>query len=520
MNVLTHEDMLAVRVRAEEAFRRQFQGVLGVGIGARTRQGRRTDETVLSVVVGRKLRPDELAADQKIPDTFEGMPTDVLALQRVTDFAGPASCENHQQYDPLLGGITISTLKPHPAPGGPTVAVGTLGFFATIAGLDAPRNIALVTNAHVVGGSTGVGDTILQPAWATAADGTWIIVAPGGVNSRGPSPKEIGPVLAAPAPADDSNGFYVDAAAVQLDFCISSCCHSNCGIGFEPHQILGLNVGGADDVVDIAPSASVKKGDTVYKVGASTARTVGQVTQILYPVQSSTTGAIQHNVMEISPVSMSGSGNCGGTLRFADHGDSGAALVDAGGRLIGLIYGGDDTVGTGHACYIEPILAALKATAITKTHPVSDNPAASGATLPSPAFIGGRPNMTPQLRARVLATSAGRELWAAVERHRLEVQRLVNRNRRVAVAWHRHRGPQFLNRMIANARDPAQHLPRDIDGVARATLLRAMAASLSEHGSDALRADIARHSQLAEALVADADDLHGLVDRFNARELA
>ncbi len=516
---MTHDEMFAIRERAEAAFKQRYPGVHGVGLGFRTRGGQRTSEVALSVVVELKKPLDQLAPEEVVPSSFEGLPTDVLTIRRITEFPG-TPCENHTQFDPLVGGATVSNMREAPPPAtGILIETGTLGFFATVAGLTAPNNVVLVTNAHVALGYGGaVGNTFYQPSYIDV-NGTWTIVTLGSTSTRVAHAASIGPVHAILPKQPDANGFYIDAASVQLDFCISSCCNSNCGLSFLPHSIRTLNVNGADDIVDIAPATSVHLGDTVYKVGASTARTVGRVSQVMYTGQGED-GTPQPKVIEIEPVSMTDAGNCGGNLRFLDHGDSGSALIDAQGRLIGLLFGGEITGGFGYACYIEPVLAALNATAITRNHSITGNPAAQGTAVTTPAFIDGRPNMTPRLRARVLASEAGRAMWAIVDRHRLEVQRLVNKNRRVAVAWHRHKGPQFLARVIANARDPDKRLPAAIDGVTRDALVQAMAKALTEHGSDALRADIERHGARARALLDAGDDLHELVEHIDEREPA
>lgn len=517
---MTNDEMFAIRERAEAAFKQQYPGVHGVGIGFRTRGGQRTSEVVLSVVVQVKKPLDQLAPEDVIPSTFEGMSTDVQTFLYGHELPG-TDCENHLQFDPLVGGATVSTMRTITRPdGSPGVETGTLGFFATVTGLTAPKNVVLVTNAHVVeGAGATVGTTVYQPAYSNRT-GSWNVVGLGGETATGPQAASIGPIHAIVPRAPDGNGFYIDAASVQLNFCISSCCNSNCGLKFLPHAIRQLNVGGANDIVDIAPANSVNVGDTVYKVGSTTARTAGTVLHVMHLGHEAVTNVPWPKIIVVSAASMSDATNCGGNLRFADHGDSGSALIDAQGRLIGLVFAGNPPDGTGFACYIEPVLAALNATAITRTHSITGNPAAEGTALTTPAFIDGRPNMTPRLRARALASEAGRTLWAVGDRHRLEVQRLVNDNRRVAVAWHRHKGPQFLARVIANARDPERRLPADIDGVTRAALLQAMAKALTEHGSDALRADIERHGARAHALLDAGDDLHELVEHLDEHEPA
>lgn len=503
---MTHEEMLAVREQAERELKQRFSGVEGVGLGYRVRAGQITDEVTLRVYVTQKQPLSALAPDQVLPREYGGIAIDVHTLVEPLKIAAdPDPCSDRAQYDPLLGGISISNCRPTPAN---EVPLGTLGFFVTLTGETAPRNIALVTCAHVVtDAGSGLNDTFYQPGWTLGPDG-YPLPLLDRFDRRQPA-LTIGPVVRLPAQTNDSNDFFVDAAAIKLDFCISSCCHTNCGLSFSQTEIRGLGVAGSDHIVDIAPANSVQMGDTVVKVGRRTGRTVGRVNAVMIP-----SGAA-HHVIEIAPVSMQGTGNCGGTLRFAAEGDSGSALIDAHGKLIGLLFGIDPATQTlGYACYIDPVLTALNAVAITRAHPVAGNPAATAALaeLPAvPAMIDGKPNRTPELRARVLASARGRELWALVDQHRLEALQLVNHNRRVMVAWHRHQGPAFLNRLMANARDPDTTIPREIAGVTRRALLEAMASAFLEHGSAALRAAVERHLAEARTLIDAGDDLHVLV---------
>jgi hypothetical protein len=416
--------------------------------------------------------------------------------------ANPDPCADHDQHDPLVGGITISSLTAAPSGGG--IGMGTLGFFVTLNGETAPKNIAAVTCAHVVTESgNGMGDTFYQPAFGEQPDGRWLPDPLHGADSSH-SAQTVGNVLRLPTEHADANGFFVDAAAIKLDICISSCCNSNCGVSFT-HTILALNVANSNDVVDVSTSVAV--GDTVYKVGRRTGRTVGRVSGVMIPRPEGL-------VIEVSPVSMQDpTTNCNGNLRFADHGDSGSALIDAQGRLIGLVYAIDAPTRTlGFACYITPVLTALNSVAVTRNNPVHGNPAASGMMAELPAIIDGKPNLTPELRARVLASERGRYFWRLVDGHRLEAIHLVNHNRRVTVAWHRHQGPAFLNRLMANARDPDEPIPRVIEGVSRADLLRAMAQAFRAHGSPALRAAVDRHYDEALSVVDAGDNLHVLVE--------
>jgi hypothetical protein len=347
---------------------------------------------------------------------------------------------------------------------------------------------------------------------------------PGGVFAALPNQGDtVGTILNLPGKADHPftypgrapDKYYVDAASVKLDICISSWCHTNCGTSFA-NTIQGLALNGNDSLVDIAEAKMNEVG--IVKVGRTTGRTVGRITDIVLPILNN--GIKVHNCIEIKVTQMSTADNCGGALRFADDGDSGSALVNAQGKLIGLLFGGNIADATlGHACHIHPVLDALAVTAITTANPVHGNPAASGMSAEI-ALVDGRPNQTAALRARFLGSPEGQRVAAVIERHRHEVIHLVNNNRRVAVGWRRSQGPAFLNRAINNVRDPEIEIPWEIEGVIRTTLLENMARVLTEHGSPELGNAIAAHREDLLLYCSAFNSLHDVVDQICERQPA
>jgi hypothetical protein len=217
---------------------------------------------------------------------------------------------------------------------------------------------------------------------------------------------------------------------------------------------------------------------------------------------------------------MSTPDNCGGAFRFSNEGDSGSAVINAQGKLIGLLFGGDPADATlSHACHIHPVLDALSIAAITTANPVHGNPAASGMSAEVATMIDGRPNQTAALRGRFLGSPGGQRIAAVIERHRHEVIHLVNNNRRVAVVWRRSQGPAFLNRAINNVRDPEIEIPWEIEGVIRTTLLENMARILTEHGSQELGNAIAAHHEDLLLYCSTFNSLHDVVDQISERQL-
>jgi hypothetical protein len=526
--MMKQEDILRLHREALVELKK-VRGVLSVGYGLRERRGQVTRDVAFRVYVRKKKPRRELSMTEIVPAAFKGIPTDVLE----ENWFVPDDCADHQKHGTLGGGINILSYK---RKADQTREAGTLGFFATIDGEDGPKNVVAITNNHVLGlAGESVGDYVYQPPWIQDLTHTFkpaplddaealLLHAPPGTPTAG---TPIGKIWALPDRKDypytyqgeSQADYYLDCAAVQLAICISSLCHTNCS-GFDfSRMIPGLNLNHSDDVMDID---RVKHEDIgtpralVYKVGALTGRSTGEVIEVTAGV---TDGTIHgHNAMKINATARDCNGS--GTLRFSDQGDSGSAVLNGDGKIVGLLFGHDTTdITKSYASHIHPVLATLKVTAITQAHPLHGNKASVEARADMPLMISGRPNQAFQLREKFIASAEGRRMLEMVEQHRPEVAHLVNHNRRVMVAWHRNKGPAFLNRAMNNARDPEERIPREIEGVTRRVLLGNMAEALSEHGSLALRKAVIEHRETILSFAEECGSLHELVDRLAERQL-
>jgi hypothetical protein len=502
-----NQDELARLYREAEEELGRYPGVVAVAYGEKRRGGEPTGEVGFCVYVEEKKPPDQLAPEETLPTEYKGIPVDVDEVPEMTPLA---ECQDRDTHSPLIGGITISNLR-RDASG--KVEWGTLGFFATLDGVDAPENVVAVTNHHVAAAAGAAkGDAIYQPPWLPLPTGELAI-------NIG-APNRIGKIESAPPernvpftyPNDAQNDYFVDCAAVRVNISMSSWCDTNCGESIRNEiRVLGANA--IVDVARIVPGDVPPPGDprppyNVVKVGARSSRTDARVSRVNVPTPG---GGMR--VIEITATQ----NNCEGNLMFADHGDSGSALINDKGMLIGLIFAINGTTPVlTYACHIHPVLDQLKITAITKQNPPDPRVTRSDADL----VVDGRPSQARALRERLLASDDGRRIAAILDEHRHEVARLVNHNRRVTVAWRTTQGPAFLNRAIANARDPAVVIPRAIDGVEREQLMRAMDRALTEHGSAALRAVLAENRDDVLAHAEAFDSLHDLVDLLAERQPA
>jgi hypothetical protein len=122
-------------------------------------------------------------------------------------------------------------------------------------------------------------------------------------------------------------------------------------------------------------------------------------------------------------------------LKFSDEGDSGSAIINAQGKIIAVLFGGDSSQVPKWtlASHIHPVLDFLKVTAITQTSPATGNPAYSSeavtADLAAVPAAGINPSAVPALRERLNKAPQGAEIFKLIEGHATEVVHLVNHNR-------------------------------------------------------------------------------------------
>jgi hypothetical protein len=266
------------------------------------------------------------------------------------------------------------------------------------------------------------------------------------------------------------------------------------------NEIVGGNPPPADRNMVITGVYSVTDADVhasyeVHKRGIRTGYTSGIVTALAmsgyiaeYPDNNAWT--VFHRFYKDAMV-IEGSG--GST--FSDQGDSGSALFDDAGNVVGILFGGGGTQTI--ATPIDQITSALNITVATSTalkqvQTVSD---AQGA----PAAVAAADN---ELVARVLTTQAeitstptGKRYAELVTRHAREVQGLVNENRRVTIAWHRNGGPQILRAALRFVGQREEHLPQEIDGEPLAERLSRIRDALARYGSTELSRDLSKYGQ-------------------------
>jgi hypothetical protein len=511
------------RLRAERELKK-IPGVVGVGVGLKVKGRELTTVRSLRVFVEKKRPPEAVLAEERIPSVVEGLPTDVAEV----GFMNFCS-EDISEHDPLISGITLATAIPDPLGGHRFARGGTLGFFATAPGEDPERYMLMVSNHHVLfAGGAVQGDRVYQPGMNP--DPTfapllirWIVdTGSRNVVARLEDGFLGNHSFTQPNGALDNVG--IDCASAKLDIRFSgTCCRTNQGVSvrnaFRSPQSNGVQAVAA---VAAITSGNPTSGPLVYFVGRSNEAREGRVENALYsatlpdPRNPGATVTLD-KVMLIRTTTPS---TTPGATAFVADGDSGAALLDAQGRLVGLVFGGDGG-DYGLACHIHPVLDRLgqqhggALAPITAAHPAVGPAARARSDAPGSMET---PNHVRELRLKLLHTELGKSVLDLVERHEEEVGALIKHERAVTVAWHRSRGPAFLNRLLANARDPATPIPDVIEGVTRAEFLRSLDAALREHGSPALQRDLELHAETLHAMEPRFESLHAVADELVAAE--
>jgi hypothetical protein len=506
-------------LRAREVFRK-LDGVVGVAFGQKRVGTEYQDNVAIVVFVREKKKEEDIPPEQRIPESFEGYPTDVRVVRK-----GVAEgCDNTTAYDKIQGGIQIMVEA-----GSNTYAQGTLGCIVKKRNDRGRENVYLLTNKHVLySHETGAGADVRHP---TQNDTTLGPVQAGGLYGN----------FLLPATGPAAAQYFIDAAIARIDI-DSKCCGSTCTkdqIEVEDTLIADLQVNGVNSLADVRdvtldPLIINKK---VFKVGRTTGKTTGIVRLVNAhldadppPDQTTAVGVSAENTIyiEFDVTSTANGLNCKGQARFTDTGDSGSIVVDEQSRVIGLhthrgVPKTPFTLIPSHACHIVPILDYLGiCIPVTTGTSHGSSKATDGSGLdPSSLPVGdfevpdgevvfasqrleatqaaspGFPDPAPlaeeevghmqELLAALRGTRRGRDLHRIFGDVRREIGYLVRNCRPVKVVWHRNQGPAFLAHVLNHIKGHTNAVPQQVKGVSRETLLHRMGEVLRVHGGNGLR---------------------------------
>jgi hypothetical protein len=480
-------------------------GVVGVGLGLRTRAGRLTDDIVLSVTVWRKRSPAAIPAGERIPPVFGGIPTDVTvavgARSIQLDLEDVAAEKGSRKVDTLVGGVPITDRKRD-------WTRGTLGCFAEPA--SGPAAKLLLTNQHVIyarRSDTGPGDLIGQP------DITCSWCCKTGVIGRA----EKG-----------ANDEFVDCGIAKLND-KRPFVQKLPGVGKDVNgRNEDLVVGVAQPVSVAGMLTAVFVKDPVRKLGLVTGPTHGVVHKIHDDIQIDVGTPSQRTMKDQIIVRPEKGGDVlgDGSVNFAIGGDSGAVLINRFNQVVGLVHKAVDFTGQpgnqppwkfwAAACHIHRVTAQLgikilvSPGADTSATPAVPTPAFPPPGPPPPpptptgALVPGmgltlhrltdeertRGSVLDQVVAALESSRAGARVLELYDAHHGEIHHLVNHDRRVKILWHRSHGPAFVARLLGGMRDLGQPIPREVEGLPIEELIRRMAEAFRERGSPGLVATV------------------------------
>ncbi len=435
-----------------------YPGVRHVSVGLKETAGKPTEQIVFRVYVEKKLPANELPRKKVIPVEVLGVKTDVL-VEPV-----PTLADDDGRYRPLLGGIQIGNDS--------SSEVGTMG---CIARLDSDGSIVMLSNHHVMmAGGASNGEKIGQStiSCCCCCKGNIVGVVVNSLNN--------GLVDCAIARITGAPGFMNEIIDIGL--------------------ILGaatLNAGGS----------TVAPGDHVMKRGRTTGLTTGTVTDPKGPTAGNPAKQIpaRANQIHIAPDA--------GFDHFQWFGDSGSALVNDQNVVVGLCWGVNTNTNDSFANIITDVTAAMGITIINSgtpgTIPLGSASVAEPLQAPGPDHLDDI--------VRVLDTlEVGRAALAMFREHGDEINRLLNDNRQVKVAWHRYQGPAFTGHFIKSAREPGHRIPPEIADVSPANVVLRMSVVLQEQGSAALAAAVAANTVPLLHLVSGITSVEEMLERAAA----
>jgi hypothetical protein len=512
------EALRAIRARVIRDWIR-LPGVLAVGIGGKVAGGRTTGEMALIVSVSRKRPLAEIPAAERIPSEVEGVKTDVVVRSRAMLLQ--ATLIDEDTVRPIVGGTCVRVPQQELAGDVLDLGMGTAGFLAKTTD---DGQIVFVTNHHVLhdleveGDGKNFIDPTLPPP--TVPDPNASRPAKKKIGRRTGQPDMNNVSLCLPCCQHIVGNIYDSILSYQIDGAIVALATSV----FPPtlnyqaaiHQIGGVT--GERDLLLPEEKDNIKNASiVVQKRGIHSVYTRGYVTKVDDAPTAIDLGEQPfENVMEVVP--------CPPFLDFSLAGDSGSAVLDLNGKLVGLMFaGGGPAPGATaftNACHVKYLKSQLKIDILTDTgsQPVPSENHSTVSPRPGdrePGFsaLGATDAeadpVVPVDQAKVaalLSTSAGSSVWKAIERNQQEAASLVRRNARVAAAWRRYRGAAAARELLAclgnSKRVVTPRLGRfrwedSVDGVLE---------TMDRYASEELKADIRYCRPLLRALAGKSLD--------------
>ncbi len=294
----------------------QKPNVIATGVGYKITNGVVTDELALICSVDTKASKRSLLESEMVPQTVQGIPTDVHASGMIYALADPKS-----RFRPAPGGVSIGHIN---------ITAGTLGCLVQKNGQK-----YILSNNHVLANSNdaAIGDPILQPGptdggsypadqIAELSDFININFDGSGGNSSCPFAGAAASFLNALAAMSGSKTRLNPVLMAEANDNLVDCAIAS---PLNSEDVL-------NEILDIGPitgSAEGLLGMSVHKSGRTTGHTNGTISQIDVTVQVSYgTNKTATFVDQL----MAGNMSAGG--------DSGSAVLNTQNEIIGLLFAG------------------------------------------------------------------------------------------------------------------------------------------------------------------------------------
>lgn len=292
------------------------KNVVATGIGYKVTAGKRTDELCLICSVTHKLALSQLATQDVVPETVDGIPVDVIE-------SGPVRA------------LQLRTDRQRPAPGG--VSIGHRDITAGTLGCVVKKNgqRVILSNNHVLANSNAasIGDPILQPG---PVDGGSL------ATDQIATLQEFIPIQFPDAPSDCNIANSLSNVANMVANLVGS-----------NTRLQAIRTQAKDNLVDAAIAVPLNDSDisnSILEIG----EIEGQVrAELGMAIKKSgrTTGFTQGEVLQ-TDVTVNVQYGAGQIATFSDQllagamsqgGDSGSAVLDENNRLVGLLFAGSDS---------------------------------------------------------------------------------------------------------------------------------------------------------------------------------
>lgn len=279
----------------EEFFRSRYPNVLGLGVGIKWTRKEPTAEPALIVLVEDKVQRETLRAKECIPDSINGVRTDVLKTGRI------ASCGIlTKRVRPARGGLSVSHEK------------GTAGTLALCCYGQNKHYILGCNHVLALSNEASLGDRIVQPG---VADG-------GSIEDTLATLSRFVPIDFEPEIKREEHKNKVDAALAESAL---------------PDVERGIYWIGP--VRKTLPLSEVEVGMPVQKVGRTTGYTQGRITVVDATVDVQYGGG---KTARFSGQIL--------TNRLSSGGDSGSLVVSQENQGVGLLF-----AGSSHASVMNPL---------------------------------------------------------------------------------------------------------------------------------------------------------------------